>query len=98
MERKIEEVQSISITEDVISIYHGTPIPKRFERSKWTLVVEDVVKVLDAPWTHHMVAQPDIRKPSTEIVVKPGIGVGCQILEDEKIILCGERPEEMFID
>lgn len=98
MKRKIDEVRSISISEDVISIHHSTPIPDRFERNKWSLVVEDVINVKDASWIHRMAVQPDIRKSLTTISVKAGIGVSCQILEDEKIILCGERPEEMFID
>lgn len=96
--KRIEDVQSISITEDVINIHHGTPIPKRFLRNKWSLVVEDVINVKDRTFVHRMAVKPDIRKSSTTISVKAGIGVFCQILEKEKMILCGERPGEMFID
>lgn len=94
MKRKIEDVQCISIAENVISIYHGTPIPKRFERDKWVLYVEDISKLED----NHREALHKISHPSTLIHVRAGIGVSCQILEDEKVILCGERPEKMFVD
>lgn len=94
MEKKIEEVNSIVIQQDELLIYHGTPIPKRFKRGEWKLITEDMIRLEDSevrsPWT--------IPYASSVINMRPGIGVSCQILEDKKIILCGERPEEMFID
>ena len=89
MERKIEEVSTIAIDEDMIRIHHGTIVPETFRRDKWTLIVEDILRLED---------NRRDRKPSTLIGVRGGIGVSCQILEDKKFILCGERPEKMFID
>lgn len=87
MERKIEEVRLITIGPDDIWIYHGRKAtPESFKRrNKWKLFAEDFVR---------------LKTERTTVWMRPkgGIGVGCQILEDKKIILCGERPEEMFID
>ena len=89
MKRKIEEVRLITMgTEEIWIYYGGKAKPESFKQGKWKLVAEDIVR-LDV--------RPEARQ-TTVITPKVGIGVGCQILEDEKIILCGERPEEMFID
>ena len=84
MKRKIEEVRLITVGPEDIVIYHG-PRFSDFKRDKWTLVAEDVIRI-------------EARRNAIGITPKVGIGVSCQILEDKKIILCGERPEKMFID
>lgn len=87
MGRKIEEVRKIVIHQSETWIYYGgKPIPKTFKRDEWKLCVEDILRFKDDG--HRKIA----------IIPRGGIGVGCQILDDKKIILCGERPEEMFID
>lgn len=88
-ERKIEEVRLITMgTREIWIYYGGKARPESFKRDKWKLVAEDIVRMENIPEARH----------NTVITPRAGIGVGCQVLEDEKIILCGERPEEMFID
>ena len=88
MNRKIEGVRHIAITEDDIEIYYDNE-STGFKREYWGLTVDDISELRSG-----VVEEDRIRFARTSIYFKPGSDISCQILEDEREILCSGRPEK----
>ena len=88
MNRKIEGVRRITITEDDITIYYDND-DERFKREYWGLTADNISELRSS-----VVEEDRIRFARTAIYFKPGSEISCQILEDEREILCSERPEK----
>ena len=88
MDRKIEGVRHITITEDDIEIYYDNE-STGFKREYWSLTADNISELRSG-----VVEEDRIRFARTVIYFKPGSEISCQILEDEREILCSERPEK----
>lgn len=92
-ERILPNVGRIVIDEDEIQILHSAGQRDSFERGDWRLFVEDIRQAQDEiPWAK--------RPARTLFLMEGGEMVGfeecsCRIIEDEKVIFCGKRPETM---
>lgn len=94
MKRKIEGVRHIIITEGDIEIYYDNE-STGFKREHWNLVAKNISRLASGVVTDE---EARMRFARTSIDFDSFSVISCQIIEDEKVILCGESPEKMFID
>lgn len=93
MDRKIENVRGIKIDDDDITIYYGNE-HEIFKREHWKLVAKNISRLASGVGTDE---EARMRFAKTSIDFDSFSVISCQILEDERTVLCGERPEKMFI-
>lgn len=102
-ERMLPNVGRISISKNEILILHGAG-RERFKRSDWRLFIEDTRQVQDEEvwsneiWDEELGGMVSGYVNRTLFLMKGtefDQPTSCRVIEDEKIIFCGEKPEKM---
>ena len=91
MERKLPNVAKIVINPDEFWIFHGRGRDE-FKRGDWRLYIEDVEQ-----------AQEEVHDGLRTLFLMKGFAdpeqfepeCSCRVIEEKKIVFCGEHPEKM---